>query len=209
MDEGQIFDQGVHRLRRHLVDGGSSLKALPEDVKVVLGKNIFNKPMWRKRFSAALGIEVGFDSFVEFVETAPPKGLGATVHVLKNLCRDDTEALDLIDAAVRRPEGRPSTVDNVNSNRPDGNSSAQALRSLRDHRPDLHKKVLAKELSPHAAMVKAGFRKKTFTVPEDVDAAADVLIRRFGAAGIAALLVALAKRLDRQAATGAGAHELK
>jgi hypothetical protein len=203
MDEERIFDQGVHRLRRHLVDGGSSLKALPEDVKVVLGKNIFNKPMWRKRFSAALGIEVGFDSFVEFVETAPPKGLGATVHVLKNLCRDDTEALDLIDAAVRRPHGVHADVNNVNV-RPEGNSRAQALRSLRDHRPDLHKKVLAKELSPHAAMVKAGFRKKTFTIPEDVDAAADVLIRRFGAAGIAALLVALARRLDRQAATSGG-----
>jgi hypothetical protein len=47
------------------------------------------------------------------------------------------------DAAVRRPLGanQHEGVDNINTHRSDGTSRAQALRSLRDHRPDLHKKA--------------------------------------------------------------------
>jgi hypothetical protein len=54
-----------------------------------------------------------------------------------------------------------------------------ALRKLRRDREDLHKRVLAGEISPHAAMIEAGFRKKTLTVPADLDAAARTLLRHF------------------------------
>ncbi len=65
-------------------------------------------------------------------------------------------------------------VDNVNNRveRPDGNSASSALRRLRKDRPDLHARVLADELSPHAAMVEAGFRRKTVCVPLDLAMAA-------------------------------------
>jgi hypothetical protein len=53
------------------------------------------------------------------------------------------------------------------------------LRCLRDHRPDLHALVIADELSAHAAMIEVGFRPRTFTVPDDIDAAAATLKRRF------------------------------
>jgi hypothetical protein len=43
---------------------------------------------------------------------------------------------------------------------PSGNSRAAFLRRLRKDRPDIHARVLAGELSPHAGMVEAGFRKK-------------------------------------------------
>jgi hypothetical protein len=43
--------------------------------------------------------------------------------------------------------------------RPDGNSVDAALRRLRGQRPDLHARVLNAELSAHAAMIEAGFRK--------------------------------------------------
>jgi len=54
-------------------------------------------------------------------------------------------------------------VDNNNDDvnvRPAGNSRAAALRRLRKDRPDIHARVLAGELSPHAGMVEAGFRKR-------------------------------------------------
>lgn len=58
-------------------------------------------------------------------------------------------------------------VDNVNKVvRPDGNARQQALRRLRKSRPDLHKRVLGGELSAHAAMVEAGFRKKATPLSE-------------------------------------------
>src|SRR5262245_53066346 len=55
---------------------------------------------------------------------------------------------------------------------PKGNERAKALRRLRKDRPDLHEQVLEKKLSPHAAMVEAGFRPKTITVPIDINKAA-------------------------------------
>ena len=41
-----------------------------------------------------------------------------------------------------------------------GNSKSYALRRLERARPDLHAQCLAGEMTPHAAMVTAGFRKK-------------------------------------------------
>ncbi len=43
---------------------------------------------------------------------------------------------------------------------PSGHSCERALRRLRKDRPDLHARVLSDELSPHAAMVEAGFRRR-------------------------------------------------
>jgi hypothetical protein len=103
--------------------------------------------------------------------------------MLKNVCRDDKLATDLIDEAVRNPDGRPKkTVSNRNSKRrkrPVATTRDHALRCLRDHRPDLHARVLEGELSAHRAMIEAGFRTRGFTVPDDIDAAAATLKRRF------------------------------
>jgi hypothetical protein len=77
-------------------------------------------------------------------------------------CRDDIDATDLIDKAVRNPDGRPKkTVSIRNSKRgkrPVGTTRDHALR----HRPDLQARVLAGELSPHRAMIEAGFSARTF-----------------------------------------------
>jgi hypothetical protein len=61
--------------------------------------------------------------------------------------------------------GRPLDVHNNENGvniygRPWGNSAAAALRRLDKDRPDLHKRVLAGEMSANAAMVEASFRKK-------------------------------------------------
>jgi hypothetical protein len=45
------------------------------------------------------------------------RGLGTTVQMLKNVCRDDTLAADLIDEAVRNPtvdRGKPFLIETVN-----------------------------------------------------------------------------------------------
>jgi hypothetical protein len=73
------------------------------------------------------------------------------------------KALDA-DRQNRRPPGRPKNADNghrdVNVSRPTGNSAAAAFRRLERQRPDLLDRVLGGELSPHAAMIAAGFRKR-------------------------------------------------
>jgi hypothetical protein len=45
------------------------------------------------------------------------------------------------------------------SERPSGNSRAAFLRRLRKDRPDIHARVLAGEISAHAGMIEAGFRR--------------------------------------------------
>ncbi len=62
--------------------------------------------------------------------------------------------MDLIDQVTVAPHGGDhSKNNNVNlaSDKPVGNERQYALRRLRKDRPDLHERVLAGELSPHAA----------------------------------------------------------
>jgi hypothetical protein len=70
----------------------------------------------------------------------PADGLGVDFRLLKNLCRDDVQALDLLDQATKNGHGgdRKSEeikLDNVKLEKktetPDGNSEASALRRLR------------------------------------------------------------------------------
>jgi hypothetical protein len=68
-------------------------------------------------------------------------------------------------ANVSRQGQRTDLVDNNNNyvnevERPSGNSESYALRKLRKDRRDLHARVLAGEITAHAGMVEAGFRKK-------------------------------------------------
>jgi hypothetical protein len=84
----------------------------------------------------------------------------ARVRAARAAQRDD--AADLLNL---RPRGRPENVYNEKSDvhiseRPSGNSRAAFLRRLRKHRPDIHARVLIGELSPHAGMIEAGFRKR-------------------------------------------------
>jgi len=61
-----------------------------------------------------------------------------------------------------------------------GTSARGALRRLRTQRPDLHEDVIQGKLSPHRAMVQAGFRRPTATVYVDsAEAAVQGLLRRF------------------------------
>ncbi len=104
--------------------------------------------------------------------------------MLQRICADDTEVLDLIDRVVQgKHAGNGSNqyasanVDNINisTHRPAGTNRQHALRKLRKDSPTLHAEVLAGKLSPHAAMVKAGFRPKTFTVVHETKACAETL----------------------------------
>lgn len=76
------------------------------------------------------------------------------------------QELDAADRANVRPAHIhiDRDVDNKQGDinvRPTGTSAAAAIRRLRKDRPDIHARVLAGELSAHAGMREAGFRKPT------------------------------------------------
>lgn len=169
-------DEDVLRVRGSVVrqaaiflqNGNADLTVMPE-----LITRIVDEGMWKQRAIPEEGWRLSreFASFEEFVTASPWEGLGTTVEMLQDICHRDPKALSAITEATRRRHGgdRSSKIDNIIlAPTPDGTSRATALRRLRKDRPDLHERVLRKELTPHAAMIEAGFRSKTITVPTTI-----------------------------------------
>ena len=126
---------------------------------------------WRD-YVTPLGEHVTHERFDRFVDAEPLEGLGTDVETIRRLFRDFPRYLSDLTELLRRGGGRPGagtgTVNNINgSTRPVGTSQEQALRQLRQSRPDLHEQVIDGLLSAHAAMVEAGFRPRTATVRLD------------------------------------------
>jgi hypothetical protein len=152
----------------------------------ILVKRLIKEDSWRVHYVAKIGKNVIFESFSDFVRMPFPKGLGITVNDLKNHCRNDPEAIDLINQLLEKPKhggdrrsdkfiGNNVTYEKLNR----GNSRDNALEKLRDKRPDLYKKVISNEITPHGAMIKAGLRKRVIQVPCDIENIASVLKRKF------------------------------
>jgi hypothetical protein len=153
-----------------LARGGASLQNVPGLIKRLIGEET-----WRE-YVTPLGIET-FQDFAAFI--VHPRGLATTIDLVERICGGDMDALDLLDKATMRKDGRPEkitnddageTVYNVNSSneraRPMGNSRGYALRRLRTHRPDIHARVLTGELSPHRGMIEAGFLRQPTPLDE-------------------------------------------
>ncbi len=182
-DDLVYYDSVVDALRSALREGQAGLGDVPGLLKQVLRDG-----MWRKRVVVKMGSVQRFERFEDFVRTPPLEGLGATLPLVKRLAGDDRELLDLLDQATQQEAGNPTfgagepivdIINNSTDKRPDGTSEQYALRRLRKQRPELHQRVLAGELSPHRAMVEAGFRTPTLTVPLDPARAARILAKHF------------------------------
>lgn len=150
----------VEALGSALRRGGNALEDVPD-----LLKRVLEEESWRE-FVTPRGELVQHARFVDFVTTPPTRGIGASVDLVRRIVGNDTGALDLLDRALENPTGRPpASVDISNASRPTGTTQAASLRRLRKDAPSLHSEVLAGRLSAHAAMVQAGFRPKTISVP--------------------------------------------
>jgi hypothetical protein len=79
---------------------GQAIENIPK-----LVKQIINDRMWESLTVEETGEVVEFDSFEEMITTEPPEGLGTSIDTLKKLCRDDNQALGLIDGAMQRGPG--------------------------------------------------------------------------------------------------------
>jgi len=103
--------------------------------------------------------------------------------LLRKVCAGEPSVLDALDRVTARPNGTNQHTEGLYNVQtlapPTGNTASAALRRLRKDRPDLHALVLAGDKTPHGAMIEAGFRPKTITVPVDVPKLARVLRERF------------------------------
>jgi hypothetical protein len=125
-------------------------------------KRILEEDAWRERIDAKTRTTVGFQQFAEFVAAPPTEGLGASIGLVERIVKG-TEAEELLRKALK------GTYNISTKSRMTGHGTRRdyALERLRSEAPELHAEVLAGALSPHAAMVKAGFRHRTFTVQAD------------------------------------------
>lgn len=167
-----------HKVRnRHLVESlERSLRSGKHGLSVVPGllKQVLVEESWRE-FTTQRDELVQHARFIDFVTTPPLRGLGADLDLIRRVVGNDPEALDLLDRAMQNPVGGSSKIVlnhhivNVENDQevPKGNSAAYALRKLRKDAPDLHAEVLAGRLTAHAAMVRGGFRPRTFTIRAD------------------------------------------
>jgi len=116
---------------------------------------------------------VTHERFEDWVTAFPFKGLGMTLEDLKVIAQGSIEALDAIDRATSGRHGGDHTSEESKGNnvplaQPKGNSTRRALRRLRtegergnDQAADLHRQLLAGQVSANAAMIQAGFRKRS------------------------------------------------
>lgn len=166
-----------------LKSGENNLRSAPGLLLRLIDEN-----MWQRRMMKT-GQVVEFTRFVDFVTSKPLEGLGEDLESIKRICRDDPAALNAIDKVTVGEAGAPKGNDNAKTNRSistvcqkeplRGTTSQYALRKLRKDAPELHQQVLDGKLSPHKAMIEAGFRKQTFSVTKDINSAARFLAENF------------------------------
>jgi len=168
-----------------LRSGSSALGTVPALLKRVLAEE-----SWRE-FVTKRDEHVHHERFTDFVTTPPLKGLGSDVALVRRIVGDDKETLDLLDQALQNPAHVHPDGNNVPV-RPEGNTRTKALRRLRKDAPELHAEVLAGTLSAHGAMVKAGYRPRTISVPVGKpEAVARSLLKYMSADDIAKLIAVL------------------
>lgn len=148
---------------------GSALARTDRGLDTVPGLilRLINESLWQERIVQRTGEHVRFARFEEFVTTPPLEGLGASLVTLRRVCAGRVDVLDALDRVTQRTRADNQPLLNNVKKQPEGNTSAAALRRLRKDRPDLHERVIKGDLSPHGAMVEAGFRRRTVSLPVD------------------------------------------
>jgi len=199
-----LNDNDVSTLQDFLHKGTQGISSVPDLVKAVI-----NLGSWRERVVQRTGEIVRFKSFTEFITTDWPEGLGESIDTLRDIIElsKDKAILQSFDDEVRGQHGGNhgnqytsgkgyNITLATDSKAKKGTSPEAALRRLRKDRPDVHQRVIAGELSPHAGMIEAGFRKRTAQIPIDPEKAAVTLARHFTPDELRVLVSALAEMID-------------
>ncbi|WP_147992664.1 hypothetical protein [Streptomyces sp. t39] len=106
---------------------------------------------------------------MDFVLAPPTAGLGADIELVRRIVANDPVARELLEHALRdtqSPDQKTSvSAGGSHEEKQLGKAHQAALKRLHRDAPEIYKKVVAGELSTNAAMVEAGFRTRTFSVP--------------------------------------------
>lgn len=123
-----------------------------------LVRKLLTTGAWQDREVPQLGRVVHFDRFVDFIRTKPLEGCGWSEKKVEMLIKDDKRLLADWHEAITNPKGHHH--DNIMMKALQGTSLSYIVSRLKRQRPDLFEKVVAREMSAHAAAIEAGFVKK-------------------------------------------------
>lgn len=174
IERGQLCQSTI----KSLYEATGGLRQFPSLLKKVIATRA-----WERRNVHGKVVELG--SLRELITAKPREGWGEDPAKVEAVIRDDPEALAAFREAMKHQGERCDFVDNVNEvafGRPDGNSRAYSLsRVQRECDPDTVAAVMAGEMSPNAALVKAGIRtSRQVYIPRDPAAAVKKLRTQFG-----------------------------
>ena len=174
IERGQLCQSTIESL--YEATGG--LRQFPS-----LLKKLIATKAWERRTVHGKVVELG--SLRELITAKPVSGWGEDPSKVEAVIRDDPEALAVFREAMKHQGERTDFVDNVNEvafGRPDGNSRAYSIsRVQRECDTETVAAVMSGEMSPNAALVRAGVREnRQVYIPRDPLAAVEKLRSQFG-----------------------------
>lgn len=125
-------------------------------------------------------------SLRELITEKPLRGWGEEVRIVEAVIKDDPECLAMFREAMLGHAGRPTNESGNNVTEIDarvtGNSRAYSIdRVKRECEPEVVAKVMSREMSPNAALVKAGIREnRQVYIPREPAKVVKKLRERFG-----------------------------
>ena len=173
VERGQLCQCTIESL--YQATGG--LRQFPSLLKKVIATRA-----WERR--TAQGKIVELSSLRELITAKPVSGWGEDPSKIEAVIRDDPEALAAFREAMKHQGERTDFDDNVIEvdRSPVGNSRAYSLsRVQRECDTDTVAAVMSGEMSPNAALVKAGLREnRQVYMPRDPAKAVQKLRQQFG-----------------------------
>jgi hypothetical protein len=174
VERGQLCQCTIESL--YQATGG--LRQFPSLLKKVIATRA-----WERR--TAQGKIVELASLRELITAKPVSGWGEDPSKVEAVIRDDPEALAAFREAMKHQGKRTNLVSNRNEvevQRPAGTTRAYSLsRVQRECDPDTVAAVMSGEMSPNAALVKAGLREnRQVYMPRDPAKAVQKLRQQFG-----------------------------
>lgn len=173
IERGQLCQTTIESL--YEATGG--LRQFPALLKKVIATRA-----WERRTVHGKVVELA--SLRELITAKPVSGWGEDPSKVEAVIRDDPEALAAFREAMKHQGERTDLGNNVPEvDRPDrGNSRAYSIsRVQRECDPETVAAVMAGEMSPNAALVKAGVREnRQVYMPRDPVAAVQKLRSQFG-----------------------------
>jgi hypothetical protein len=146
-------------------------------------KKVIETKAWERRKVGGKLIEL--KSLRELIVSKPVKGWGEDPSKVEAVIRDDPEALAKFREEMKHQGERTDIRDNiteVESPSATGTSRAYSIaRVQRECDPETVAAVMAGEVSPNAALVRAGIREnRQVYIPRDPAAAVEKLRKQFG-----------------------------